>query len=315
MVIKKLYKHILFLLINVLSLAANADSFTMFGDTLIWHASQETSSTWANIVSKPASHIIDFDATNVDYDWNVGFRGGIEYQNKPNNIDSKLYWTHFFANTNSQISLAEQILLPEFFSGFVSTNYFFGANLDWKLNLNMLDLELGRKINLGKSVTIRSVVGVKGGTIKQTANCAWRADIYTATEQITNNYSGIGPKFGVDSAWNIYKSLNLIGNFSSTFMYGQWKLNDVYSRPEAAFGLVTPTTITTSLHKSQLGTIVFEYFMGMEWKYISKFNINLQLGYEMQFWTNQLRLPTFQQLPVHGDLTLQGATCHISIEL
>lgn len=310
---KKLHIKILFLLASIFSTCANAVEFSAFADLLVWHASQQTCSTWANIVSKPANNTVDFDATNVNFGWNPGFRGGLAYLDQSTILDSSLYWTHYSANTSNSHAIAEQLLLPEFFSGFLSGNYFFGGTIDWKLLMNMLDLEVGRKFSIGKSVSIRPKIGIKGGTIKQTANCAWKADIYTATEQVIHNFTGVGPTFGIDSNWNIFRSFNLIGNFATTFMYGNWKLNDVYIRPRA--GLITPTTITTSLNQTQLGTLMFDYFMGLEWKFNGKANVSLQVGYEMQYWANQLRLPTFQQLPVHGDLTLQGGTCHIRIEL
>lgn len=39
-----------------------------------------------------------------------------------------------------------------------------------------------------------------------------------------------------------------------------------------------------------------------------RYHFSTQLGYEGQIWFNQLRIATFQQLRLHGDLTLQGGT-------
>lgn len=57
------------------------------------------------------------------------------------------------------------------------------------------------------------------------------------------------------------------------------------------------------------------YFLGFEWRFQAKALVTLRAGYEMQFWSNQLRLPIFQALPIHGDLTLQGGTCGIHINI
>jgi hypothetical protein len=293
----------------------HAAELSVFGDILVWHASQETASTWANVVSKPSNKVIDFDAANIDFNWDTGFRAGLQYQAEHDTRDTKLYWTHFSTKTTGKHALAEQILAPEFFSGFVSNNLFFGGNLDWKIAMNMLDLDLGRRIDVGKSVSIRPSIGLKSGSIKQTINANWNAVIYTATENVQHNFHGIGPSVGIDSKWNIYQQFSLIGNFSTAFMWGKWKINDVYNRPAALLGLVTPTTITTTMKKTLLGTMMFDYFVGFEWFHKGKFDLALQLGYELQFWANQLRIPTFQILPVHGDLTLQGGTCHIRISL
>ena len=59
---------------------------------------------------------------------------------------------------------------------------------------------------------------------------------------------------------------------------------------------------------------MLRYFAGIDWTYEAKASVALKVGYEMQYWMNQLRLPLFQQVPVHGDLTLQGGTCGILIK-
>lgn len=311
---KRLLVHILFLL-SLQPLNVAAADLSIFGDLLVWHASEQTSASWANVVSLPTNRIVDFDATDINFNWDLGFRGGFIYEPKHSLEDTRLYWTTFRTKANSSLFMAEQLVIPEFFSGFLSGNVFFGGDLSWQLIMNMVDLDVGRKINIGKYVSIRPAIGIKGGTINQTINCNWDAAVYTSTEKVTNNFSGLGPSFGIDSKWHVYKNFNLLGNFSTALMWGKWKINDTYSRPSALLGVITPTTITTSLNDSKLGTIMLDYFLGLEWTYYGKAIIAVQVGYEMQFWVNQLRIPTFQQLPVHGDLTLQGGTCHIRIDL
>lgn len=310
---KKLAKHIVFLIMFIMPLYARATGSAVFADLLVWHASQETSSSWASIISDSGREL-DFDATNVNFHWNSGFRGGFQKELGCDFWDTKFYWTYFPSKTSKNFSIANQIVFPEFFSGFLSNNFFFGGNINWRLTLNTIDFELGRKLNLGESITIRPAIGIKGGSIHQKINCNWDAAIYTATETLKNNFSGLGPSFGVDCTWNICNNFNIFGDFATAFMWGNWKVNDKYSRPAALSGLITPTTITTSLNNSKFGTLMFKYRTGLEWIYEGKYRFTFQLAYEMQFWPNQLRLPTFQQLPVHGDLTLQGGTCQILID-
>ena len=54
-------------------------------------------------------------------------------------------------------------------------------------------------------------------------------------------------------------------------------------------------------------------FLGLEWAHEGDITIAARAGYELQWWANQQRLPMFQQLPMHGDLTLEGLTCGVSI--
>lgn len=313
---KKIVINILFIVISGLPLIAGATELSVFGDLLVWHASEQPASTWASVISAPSVNSVDFDASNVDFHWNLGFRGGLAYEPKNDARDARLYWTYFGANTNTSFNVNAQIIAPEFFSGFVSENVFFGANVNWQLFMNMVDFDFGRKIDIGKSVYIRPAIGIKGGTIRQTINCQWLGILDVANEHVTHNFYGVGPTFSIDSKWHVYKSFSLIGDFATAFMWGKWSVQDTYGRPSVLFGVITtPTVITTTMNSSKLGTMMFDYFLGGEWIHRGRSIVTIQIGYEMQFWANQLRMPTFQQLPVHGDLTFQGATCNIRIDL
>lgn len=311
---KKLITCIL-LLLSTQSLFAKTGKISVFADGLYWHASEEASSFWTNVITTPQPNVTNFDSKNLNFDWNAGFRAGIQYDLDPRYWDTRLYWTYFPTKKNLNVAAASQIITPEFFSGFASGNFFFGASIDWRLVMNTVDLEVGHKFKISDSLGIRPSIGIKGAAINQTANANWNAVIYTSQEKVQNNFSGFGPTLGISGKWNVYDTLNLVGNFSTALMWGNWKVNDIYTRPSALFGLVTPTTITTSMNNSKLGTLMLDYFVGLEWDHPHKTPLTFKLGYEMQYWASQLRVVTFQQLPLHGDLTFQGATCGLKIDL
>ncbi|HSX21062.1 MAG TPA: Lpg1974 family pore-forming outer membrane protein [Gammaproteobacteria bacterium] len=310
---KKLLLGILLIFTSLYSSTIYAAGIAPEVDILVWHVSQEPTSTWANIAQTGGSHTFTLKAPNVDFNWDVGVKIGALYEASSGLWDSGLYWTYFKAKTTSNVANSLQLVFPEFFSGFISQNFFFGGSLDWRLLMNMFDYELGHKFNVGKSFALRPFIGIKGGTIYQTINCDWNAILYTATEKVKHNFFGIGPSFGIDTTWKFYKNFSLRGDFSAALLWGNWKISDTYSRPYVPF-VVDPTTITTDMHHTQLGTLMLDYFLGLAWNATKKPGLSLQIGYEVQWWTNQLRMPTFQQLPVHGDLTLQGATCRIILD-
>ena len=103
----------------------------------------------------------------------------------------------------------------------------------------------------------------------------WSGVVFKVSEFYAANF--LSCTVGVDSTWSLYKNLSVIGNLSTAFMLGNWKVNDVYSRPEALFGVVTPTTITTSMNQLLLGTMMIDYFMGFEWQHQGTFDVVLQL--------------------------------------
>ena len=309
---QKLFLNLIILFAIMQAPVAMAANAKVLADILVWHVSQETESTWASVASAAGNHTTKIYAPNVQFNWNVGFRGGCLYESDQAFWDTSFTYTYFQAKTTSSIKTGLQVVFPEFFSGFSSGNFFFGGNLKWRLQMNMLDYDFGRKFKLSEDITIRPAVGIKGGSIYQTINTVWNAVIYNATEQVKNNFVGIGPSLKVDSDWHLFKNLSLFGNFATALMWGNWQISDVYSRPSIA-GLMTATNITTKMQNTKLGTAMFSYCLGLALDSHSKPGIKVQIGYEMQLWVNQLRIPTFQILPVHGDLSLQGGTCRIII--
>lgn len=310
--IKNLLGLVLFIMI-LLPQSVSAKTFSAFAEYLHWYASQQTASIWALAISD-INGTNNTNVPNVEFGWQPGFRTGVTYEQECNPWDAKLYWTHYQARATPSIRVNERIVIPQFFSGFLSGNFFFGANLAWTLNKNMFDFELGRKLLINDCFWIRPIMGVKAGNINQSIKAEWDAVIYTATEKLENNFAGIGPSIGLDADWNIYKTLSLVANFSSAFLYGKWNVSDTYSRPSVPAFLITPTTITTRMLQKDLGAFIHRCRIGLSWVFEGSFNTTLQLAYEMQYCPNQLRIATFQQLPVHGDLTLQGGTCRIIID-
>ena len=319
---KKRLLYILFCLASLeaysdnLSTSAPTQTLAIFADFLYWHASEQTSSVWTYIPELP-----NISAPNVYFGWSPGVKAGFKYK-LDNSVDTQIYWTHFATSAKEAVSAApNQTLLPQFFNGFTTLTPFNSANVNWQVTMNLIDVEIGHRFDLLESLSVQPFIGVKGGAINQRINSTWNYQgelfeilpiAYGATEKVKNNFSGAGPSFGIDSKWKLYKNFNIRGEFSSAWMWGQWTMQDIYTGPSLS-GLQLATIITTNTNNS-LGSLMLRYFAGFDWTYESQASVTLKVGYEMQYWMNQLRLPLLQQVPVHSDLTLQGGTCGILIK-
>lgn len=312
---KKLIYYMLILLISIQPLAAIAASVQPFVDLLGWQAS-ESNTSWATTLKFPDNSKY-VTQSNINFNTRLGVKAGLLYETEDNFWDTKFYWTYFPTRAKKNIPVGNKLVTSLFFSGsfFISNDLFFGGNANWRLIMNMFDLEASHHFEPIPALSFTPKVGVKGGSINQKIHAVWNAILYTSTEKVTNNFYGIGPSFGLDTKWNACQNLSLVGDISAALMYGKWNVKDTYKRPSAFFGLITPTTISTHMNHSKLGTLMMDYYLGLEWIHQGRSRVTLQLGYEMQYWANQLRLVAVQQLPTLGDLTIKGVTCGISIDL
>lgn len=308
---------ILFLTICLLFFNTYAIAFqnNILIDLLVWDASEETASIWSSITSNPAPNTTNSAPQYTDFKLKPGFRAGFLFHPHSCFWDSKIYWTYFSTEKGYNYPPASDLMTSQFFSGFLGEVPFLGVDFNWRLAMNMLDYTASHAFKLTEALTFCPSIGLKGGTIRQNIHAQWTAIVYGATENVKNNFVGIGPTLGLNLRWKFFENLTLVGDLLTAWMWGNWKGKDVYIRPGTLLELITPTTITSYMNNSKLGTIMFNYFMGFEWVYRGRSDLTFKLGYEMQLWTNQLRLLSFQQLPLHGDLTLQGATCRIHIDL
>jgi hypothetical protein len=280
---------------------------------LYWHASEETSTIWSDVGS-----LTSFSAETLQFNWSPGIRTGFDYQLDKETWDVKFYWTYF--RTSQDATAGGNGIFPQFFSGTVSGNasdFSWGA-INWKLLYNTFDLDLGRKIAIGESAWIRPSMGLKLAAVQQDVqlNLVGSSKGISAEENVTNDCWGVGPSFGVSGAWSPRKckNLSLIGSFSADFLFGEWNVNDAYTRTDSkTLAAGEYGAFTTSMKDSCLGVPVLRYFLGLEWAHEGNITIVAHVGYELQWWANQQRMTAFQQLPMHGDLTLEGLTCGVSV--
>jgi hypothetical protein len=314
-----LFPRLAALLILLLGCSAvMADGVTLFGDVLVWHVSEETSSVWSSTVKTTDSANV-FSTNNVEFDWNAGFRIGLAHLFDQDSWDTKVYWTNFGSTQEVLIPPGDQAIVPEFFSSFVGgdAGVFDTAELSWNLTFNNVDFEIGRTLNRGDCIAVRPFMGLKVAVIDQSIRANWANDTLdlTAIEYVDHTFRGLGPRFGIGGRCKVSKQgdLSVVGSFSGALLWGVWNVRDTYERTDVALPLLTYGAFTTSMNDSSLGSLNLDYFLGLEWIHQGEITVVGRIGYELQWWANQQRLPTFQQLPMHGDLTLQGLTCGITV--
>jgi hypothetical protein len=180
----------------------------------------------------------------------------------------------------------------------------------------MFDWEIGRKFWINKPLILHPFVGIKGGWIDQSIHSKWQNSSLSGaehfnvgSENLKNNYWGIGPKAGINSKWNLYNDHSqfyLLGDFSIALMWGHWSFSDLFQNDLSQ-------EVSVDLQNINSGSSMLQMFMGFGWD--NNFSKNrlfsVKLGYEMQFWLDQLQFYSFTAGRLVNILTLQGGTLEL----
>lgn len=297
----------------------SAGHWDFYAEALGWYASEQSSAVWADVI-EIGNNTSSFTPQDLDFDWDFGFRAGAGYQFDADSWDTQVYWTWFRTEAKDRREVHPEFLPllgptaeihPEFFAADLSGDSSESAAIRWSVLMNMFDGELGRRYWISKGLSLRPFVGLKGGWINQSVDVGYGnlivADAPTeisARERLKNDFWGIGPAGGVGTKWKLrdfcghYPSI--FGDFSLATLWGTWTTQDDY-RDSSGKNIVLRQGNTT------LGALILRGIVGVGWDVEwGKSRFAARLGYETQYWLNQLRVATSQLVRLHGDLTLQG---------
>jgi hypothetical protein len=294
---------------NLFAEPSYPNPYTISATPLLWSAQESGADDWAQIFIGDDIEILD-----VSFDWNTGIRVGFDYMFSHNCWDTQLTYT-WFSTTGKDSAHSTGQITSSFLGNFYVANLdgakdsgatYHDASMRWKIQFNMFDWEVGCLFGVTPRVSFRPFVGLKGGWIHQSIHSKWEnptiRGFTLATENLKNNYCGIGPSVGVNTRWHLSHCFGLFGDFTGALMWGRWSFADVYKNNE-------PFTVDVSMPTITGGNSMLRAFVGLEYE-VNCFS--MRLGYEGQFWFNQLRFYSFNLGRLNNLLTLQGATLDLN---
>ncbi len=201
----------------------------------------------------------------------------------------------------------------------------------WKLNFNVFDLELGRNFWNSRYLTMRPFVGLKFGWINQHEQTEYRSlsedTTWKEVEHVrqTQDFSGVGIRSGLDTAWHFNKCWSIYGDFAISAMWGEFenhRRDHNALRPDHGFVQAgSPIMFAKSLSenmKAKMSTItpVLELGLGLKFEHLfneDKYMLTLKAGWEEQVWFahNHYIDPIARR--DGANLVLQGFTGHAGI--
>ncbi|NGX46352.1 MAG: hypothetical protein K940chlam2_01542, partial [Chlamydiae bacterium] len=121
------------------------------------------------------NNLIDASYKNPDFSWDFGFKLGIGYNTTHDGWDVGAVWTHFRTSSHTHIEAeaADNHTLLPLWSAFAPSTggggVLWATDIEshWKLNIDLVDIDLGRQFWTSKYLTMRPHIGLRLAWIKQ----------------------------------------------------------------------------------------------------------------------------------------------------
>lgn len=279
-----------------------------YADVLYWQPSEtvDWSLTNSNISSSvQANQALTYNT--IHFDFAPGFRVGAGLQQ--NDWTERLLYTRYHVQTNASTS---GNVISAFMPSKFTNKFYQAANVQFGIDFNMFDLDLSKQIRVDNMLVLNPYIGLRGGWINQQVNTRYLNPIavpatnynpHNVLEQVSNHFSGLGPKVGIGEKWVCYKKdgfqTSLIGDFTASYLWGRWFIHDTLYQDDAEIiGAV-------DVGNRDFGAFAVQGLIGIHLEYQ---NYALKVGYEASDWFNQYQVFDNGSGTHTNDLVLQGLT-------
>jgi hypothetical protein len=182
-----------------------------------------------------------------DWDWSPGVRAAFGFNTNHDGWDVKANWTYFYNTLNNNRKVSSPAATPiAFESNPEGTNLLSNAwsnastsqslttaiTTNGAIQMNQVDLEIGRNFWISRHLTLRPYSGVRG----HFSHLDFRSKkIFEGTgdsvfvgfadwnDSQKQTFWSVGIVTGLESSWKIYKSLSLFGSGGFSLCYGPFK--------------------------------------------------------------------------------------------
>ncbi len=300
--------------------------FFAYGSFLYWQPIQENMDLAFRTVASddPEVFVVDGSYINMDFSYKPGFKVGIGMDFAHDNWDSSLEYTWFHSShsQSASVGLTEHLLALRGNPTTLATAWN-SISQKWRLNMDFLDLDLGRTYYVGTKLTFRSAFGARGTWIRQRlySSFANSVNLTEASATQKSNAWAVGPRASLKTNWNIGEGFRAYGNGALDILYTRYtKLTD-----NTSMGFVNAATPieVTNFSQSKLGYLRphTELVLGIGWgTYLDCNNwyMDFSADYGFQvFWNqNMFRHLTglVAGLVPTGDLFVHGLTATFRLD-
>lgn len=241
--------------------------------------------------------------------WDFGYQFGIGYNSACDGWNINFVWTHFQPLTVNSVeaSVDQNQTLVTLWSDFaaaqgsITFGRFFETN--WKLNLDILDLTLGRSFWASRRFSMQPYIGLRLVNIRQDYKIeqlggSWSPRTnpdqipLTNLVHLDNDYRGIGLKAGLMNIWHIGCGWGIYGDASGSIIYGTFSIkHDEENRTGIA--PYTKNKILEVKNHFHASRAILDYALGVEYSARfadSAYGVTGRLGWEERLFFHQNQL-------------------------
>ncbi len=238
----------------------------------------------------------------VNPGYHFGFRVGIGYIFPNSGNDIQANWTHLHATDSSEVTAGvTQVLIPNNLFFPTTTSTFFSnpsaqvqatATGTIDSNYDAIDLDAGQYLDIGTRLEMRLFAGLRYAIVRSDQtndyygfNSVSNSDASPVMENQTLNskFTGIGPRFGIDSTYHIGDCFGLVGHAAGALLVGRVRSNSTATNttvPAEDLPIITNATLNSTDSKRVVPA--YDLKAGLNYTKLTDngTTVNIEAGYE-----------------------------------
>lgn len=232
---------------------------------------------------------------SIHTDYSPAFNLGAKYIFADAAHDIKLSWSHFKSNDAAAVQADPLQFVAPFFEVGPNAASIRQARGHTKFDYDALNLDVGQLINYAQNMPIRLFGGVSGARLKQELVSVFQNNTPSTVSIRSLNaskYSGVGPRIGVEGAFNVYHHVNLTGQLAGAVLVGKMQPNTHYQSSSPTLAGLGIGINNQGIRKSSTNEVVPELDAKLGLNYSFPFNntavFTLEAGYMGAVYVNAL---------------------------
>jgi hypothetical protein len=265
---------------------------------------------------------------DLDFQYKPGFQIGLGTSLDHGNWDLFLQYTWFRSTQRENVSLdisGNEVLYPKWEIPDTTSPTYFAGNEHWRLQMDLLDFELGKDICITPVLSFHTFIGARAAWIRQRLKTEYLNE--TTGLLLNNNIFitqrthswGLGPRFGLKSLWTLGQGIRLFGNASGDLLFTQYTKTNIDQEATTTTGsFATSSRYHVTQKDRNYLRAHFALDLGFGWgTYLNEHRQHIDLsasyGFQIFFDQNMFRFFLDDQylassLSPNGNLTIHGLT-------